>query len=93
MLNLVPGLKTDWKIKTLPKLESAIASLRFPTPQLFNRQIVLTAGVFDLIHPGHIHYFEKAKSYGDILVVSIVDDKFVRTGKDRAGRFSAKNCD
>lgn len=82
-LNLVPSLKTDEKIKTLLELESAVANLRFPKSTLFNHKIVLTTGVFDLVHLGHIDYFEKAKSYGDILLVSIVDDKFVRKGPGR----------
>lgn len=42
-----------------------------------NKKIVLAHGVFDLIHWGHIHYLKEAKKLGDILVVSLVDDKFV----------------
>ncbi len=76
--NLV--LKTDHKIKTLEELESEIYRLRRAN-QL--KKIVLTTGVFDLVHPGHADYFEKAKSYGDILVVAIVDDKYVRKGLGR----------
>ncbi len=80
-INLV--LNTDRKIKTLSELESAIVYLRNPESECFDNRIVLTTGVFDLVHPGHIDYFEKAKSYGDILVVSIVDDKFVQKGPGR----------
>ena len=40
-------------------------------------------GVFDLLHLGHIKHFEKAKSLGDILVVSITADKFVNKGPGR----------
>ena len=74
--NLV--LKTDRKIKTLKELGQEIPGLKTS-----NLRIVLTHGVFDLVHPGHAHYFEEAKSYGDILVVSVVDDKFVRKGRGR----------
>ena len=35
------------------------------------KKIVLVHGVFDLVHLGHIYYFQEAKSYGDILVVSL----------------------
>jgi cytidyltransferase-like protein len=28
-------------------------------------------GVFDLLHPGHIHTLKSAKSYGDVLVVVV----------------------
>ena len=45
-----------------------------------NKKIILVHGVFDLIHPGHLSYFEEAKSYGDILVASLTADKFVKKG-------------
>jgi cytidyltransferase-like protein len=32
-------------------------------------KVVLVGGVFDLIHPGHIHTLRAAKSEGDVLVV------------------------
>jgi glycerol-3-phosphate cytidylyltransferase/FAD synthetase len=34
-------------------------------------QIVLAGGVFDIIHPGHIHTLNAAKALGDILVVVV----------------------
>ena len=50
----------------------------------FNRKkIVLCHGVFDLLHVGHINYFQSAKKLGDILVVSVTDDKFVNKGPGR----------
>ncbi|MDR2676586.1 MAG: adenylyltransferase/cytidyltransferase family protein [Endomicrobium sp.] len=39
------------------------------------KQIVFTNGCFDLIHLGHIVLLEKAKSFGDILIVAINSDK------------------
>ena len=47
------------------------------------KKIVLCHGVFDLLHIGHINYFKAAKSFGDILVVSITDDKYVNKGPGR----------
>jgi len=47
------------------------------------KKIVLCHGVFDLIHLGHINHFRKAKEYGDILVVSITRDIFVKKGFKR----------
>jgi FAD synthetase len=34
-------------------------------------RVVLVGGVFDLIHPGHIHTLKAAKSHGDILVAVV----------------------
>ncbi|MER5176600.1 MAG: adenylyltransferase/cytidyltransferase family protein [Candidatus Nitrosocosmicus sp.] len=34
-------------------------------------KVVFVGGVFDLLHPGHIHTLKSAKSYGDILVVVV----------------------
>ena len=77
------SLLTDRKIKNISELRLEIIKLRSPWEECSNHKIVLTTGVFDLVHPGHLSYFEKAKSFGDILVVSIVDDKFVSKGPGR----------
>ena len=34
-------------------------------------KVIFAGGVFDIIHPGHIHTLRSAKALGDILVVSI----------------------
>lgn len=44
-------------------------------------KIVLTQGVWDLIHEGHAKYLEAAKSYGDILVVGLDSDELTRMRK------------
>ncbi len=48
-------------------------------------KIVLTMGTFDFIHIGHFLYLEKAKGYGDLLIVGIDSDNKVkaRKGVDR----------
>jgi len=46
-------------------------------------KIVHCHGVFDLLHLGHIKYFQEAKKLGDILIVTITQDKFVRRGPGR----------
>jgi len=38
-------------------------------------KIVLAGGVFDIIHPGHIHTLNAAKELGDVLVVVVATDK------------------
>ena len=54
------------------------------------KKIVLCHGVFDLLHIGHINYFKTSKKYGDILVVSVTNDKFVNKGPGRPA-FSINN--
>lgn len=45
------------------------------------RRVVLTNGVFDLLHVGHVSYLQKARSYGDLLVVAVNADASVRALK------------
>ena len=35
---------------------------------------VMAVGVFDLLHAGHLHYLEQAKSLGTELVVVVAHD-------------------
>jgi rfaE bifunctional protein nucleotidyltransferase chain/domain len=48
-------------------------------------RVVMTNGCFDILHPGHIDYLEKARALGDRLVVAVNDDASVRRlkGVDR----------
>jgi len=41
----------------------------------------MAVGVFDLLHAGHLHYVEQAKSLGDELVVVVAHDDTVRKQK------------
>jgi len=41
-------------------------------------KIVLTNGCFDILHPGHLDYLQKAKDLGDRLVVLVNSDDSVR---------------
>lgn len=47
------------------------------------KKIVHCHGVFDLLHIGHIRYFEEASSMGDVLVVTVTPDRFVDKGPFR----------
>ena len=42
---------------------------------------ILAVGVFDLLHAGHLHYLEQAKSLGDHLTVVVAHDDTVRKRK------------
>ena len=46
-------------------------------------RVVLAGGVFDIIHPGHIHTLNAAKDLGDILIVVIATDQTAEKMKKR----------
>ena len=48
------------------------------------KKIVLAGGVFDIIHPGHIHTLNAAKALADVLVVAIATDKTAQKMKKRS---------
>lgn len=66
------------KIKTLNTLATIITDLKRR-----GKKVVQCHGVFDLVHLGHIRHFNLAKKEGDILVVTITKDKYVRRGPGR----------
>jgi rfaE bifunctional protein nucleotidyltransferase chain/domain len=66
------------KIKTIEELAHIIKELRAE-----RKKIVHCHGVFDLLHIGHIRYFEQARRMGDVLVVTITPDRFVDKGPHR----------
>ena len=44
-------------------------------------RIVFTNGVFDLLHPGHVRYLQRARALGDALIVGVNSDRSVRANK------------
>lgn len=58
------------------KLKSTVESLK-----TLGMRVVLTQGVYDLIHEGHAAYLEKARSYGDILIVAVDSDELTKIRK------------
>ena len=66
-----------WKLKTKEELLEIVGN--FPRKE----KVILAAGVFDIIHPGHIRHLLYAKGKADILVVSITADQFVGKGDGR----------
>jgi cytidyltransferase-like protein len=60
------------KIYNLNTLSQELSKLRKK-----KLKIVLCHGAFDLIHPGHLDHLNKAKKFGDILVVTITSDDFI----------------
>lgn len=66
------------KIKSLEELSLIIQKLKSE-----GKKVVLCHGCFDLMHPGHIKYFQAAKKMGDVLLVTVTPDIYVDKGPDR----------
>jgi rfaE bifunctional protein kinase chain/domain len=66
------------KIKNIEDITKIVRDLKFK-----NKIIVHCHGVFDLLHIGHIKHFKEAKSFGQVLIVSITPDEFVNKGPGR----------
>ena len=45
------------------------------------RKVVFTNGCFDILHAGHVTYLEKARSFGDCLVLGLNTDASVRSNQ------------
>ena len=74
---LNPRLNTSKRIiQTHKELRTIISKLRKE-----GLNIVLTQGVWDLIHEGHAKYLEKANKEGDILIVGVDSDKLTQKRK------------
>src|SRR3954468_15107888 len=51
--------------------------------QQAGKTVVHCHGCFDIVHPGHIHHLQFARSLGDLLIVSVSADSHVNKGVDR----------
>ena len=68
----------DGKIVSLNELSELCKNLKSK-----KKVIVHCHGCFDLMHPGHIKYFQASKNMGDILIVTLSPDKYVDKGPGR----------
>ena len=67
-------------IKTFKEIGTIVDELKNK-----NKKIIFTNGCFDILHIGHVQYLEKAKSFGDILIIGLNSDLSVKNlkGKNR----------
>lgn len=71
-------MPAEHKIVSLDRLLARRAEARAA-----GKTIVHCHGCFDIVHPGHIHHLEYARSLGDILIVSVSADSHVNKGHNR----------
>jgi len=64
---------TEHRIKSREALEISVKRLKEE-----GKTIVFTNGCFDILHLGHVKYLEKAKSFGDVLIVGVNSDASVQ---------------
>ena len=69
---------SDKHIKTRVEIAKLSQKLK-----LKGKKIVFTNGCFDLLHVGHISYLEKAKNFGDILILGLNSDRSVTSLKGK----------
>ena len=65
-----------------PKLHLLPAAIAWREKQrAAGKRVVLTNGVFDLLHTGHLYYLQKARELGDALLIALNADASVRALK------------
>jgi len=72
-VNINPDKRVINDYRTLKKVVKRLKAAGY--------RIVLTQGVWDLIHEGHARYLQKAKAQGDILIVGVDSDKLTKKRK------------
>ena len=66
---------TENKILSLEALKKKTQELKSQ-----GKKVVLSHGVFDLVHNGHISHLKQARNEGDVLVVTLTADEYVNLG-------------
>jgi rfaE bifunctional protein nucleotidyltransferase chain/domain len=72
----MPKVMNDRFIPDHTKLETLVGELKKS-----GQKVVLTQGVYDLIHEGHALYLEAAKTCGDVLIVGVDSDELTKMRK------------
>ena len=64
---------SDEHIKTWDEISFIVNELKNK-----DKKIVFTNGCFDILHVGHVKYLEKAKEFGDVLILGLNSDGSVK---------------
>ena len=72
----MPSSPSARKVTTLEPLRRAVRRAKAG-----GARVVFTNGCFDLLHAGHVTLLERAKRYGDVLIVGLNGDRSVRALK------------
>jgi rfaE bifunctional protein nucleotidyltransferase chain/domain len=86
-----------------PKLLPLVAAVaRRAQWRTAGQKVVLTNGVFDLLHTGHLYFLQKARALGDAMIIALNSDASVRllkgplrpvqTEEERAYALAALAC-
>ena len=78
-LERVLSKRTDFENRYIPepeRLKKFVADCKKS-----GLKVVLTQGVYDLIHEGHALYLEAAKALGDVLIVGVDSDELTKRRK------------
>lgn len=79
MLKKILSPRVEFQARFIPnygKLRKTVETLKKR-----RKKIVLTQGVYDLIHEGHALYLERARALGDVLIVGVDSDELTRKRK------------
>ena len=71
-------IKQENKVLSIDELGTISSQLRAG-----GRIVVLCHGTFDIMHFGHLQYFKQARTFGDVLFVTITADEFINKGPGR----------
>ena len=69
-------------MRSMPAPAGSVAAAKALAERLLAAAgLVVTNGVFDLLHPGHVRYLQDARRLGDALIVGVNSDRSVRANK------------
>ncbi len=75
---IIADLQSEQRQKATKERDLKSLLEELATHRKAGRRIVFTNGCFDLVHLGHVKYFQFAKAQGDLLIVGVNTDASIR---------------